>query len=93
MVNHVNNGVDRILSGDIILILTKSGLTKIAVCVHSSFAYERQGGEGAKIQYEDGSHQQFTYSDSHAVIVIGHFDKLEDNPLRQLLVWRQKYEN
>jgi hypothetical protein len=82
----------KLLKGDVVVYLTSKGDTKLAVCTQADMAYDRQGGEGAILQFENGSSMQLDYCNTSDFLVIHHLDVLEANPLRQLLLWRQRYE-
>lgn len=84
---------EKLNRGDIVLDLLKDGSTKLAICTAGYQVYDRQGGEGATIQYENGTGRQFSYYQNEPVLIIESLKQLDSNPLRQLLVWRQQFEH
>lgn len=91
LIDKTNNNI---VKGDVIIDLLRDGSSKLGVCTHGVIVYDRQGGEGACIKYEDGTSHQFSYCEvkNYPLIVVAHFDELENNPIRQLLNWRRRYE-
>lgn len=80
-----------LVKGDVLVVLF-NGETQLAICTIAGQAYEMQCGEGATIQYETGSTQQFHYHDQRPRFIrVGNIP-LGKNPLRDLLNWRRNYE-
>lgn len=90
----VRKNAEKLEVGDVVLEFRKNGDIRLYLCTQHYTVYDRQGGEGAIIVGEDGQYTQFSYSTMHdpMVCVIGNVGIVEQNPLRQLLVWRQQFE-